>query len=212
MVTDFINELDGYCSGDIVESAHGLVKLHRVCWDAPYVGWIVLDQSGAEFKVATPSIGSVEKESPIRKRRRWDRKYIELAKFWAELNSKDPSTKVGAVVVSADSKEEFLGYNGFARGVEDRPERYNDRDTKYAMAVHAEVNAIIKAGHACKGGTLYVWPFLPCSKCASTSIQAGIARVVCPETPEHLKERWSEDFELTRTLYREAGVEVVHYG
>jgi dCMP deaminase len=56
--------------------------------------------------------------------------------------SKDPSTKVGAVIL--DSKRRIVsgGYNGFPRGVEDSDERLNNRETKLRMTIHAERNAL----------------------------------------------------------------------
>src|SRR6266436_5419974 len=71
---------------------------------------------------------------------------------------KDPSTKVGAVLVNYDENKEFMGYNGFPRGVHDDEERYDNREQKYKMVVHAEVNTILKAGDYARGATLYVFP------------------------------------------------------
>lgn len=87
---------------------------------------------------------------------KWDRKYLELAKYIATNWSKDPSTKVGAILVNYETKREFIGYNGFPEGVLDTPERYNDRELKYKLVVHAEVNALLKAAQYARGGTLYV--------------------------------------------------------
>lgn len=137
---------------------------------------------------------------------RWDRHYLELARFWADLVSKDPSTKVGAVVVSADGKREFLGYNGFPRGVLDLEERLNDRPQKYARVVHAELNAILKAGREAEGGTLYCTLFC-CNECAKAIIQSGIRRVVTP-APE--SGRWDDAHKISREMFEEAGVEVAH--
>lgn len=141
----------------------------------------------------------------------WDRRYLELAKHVSQW-SKDPSTKVGAVLVSKDG-EEFLGYNGFPRGVVDSPERWNDRDTKLRYVVHAEANAILKAGHAAKGGILYVYPTFAvpavCSDCAKLVIQSGIKGIVCyypsPEDEERAK-RWAASMETSRTMLKEAQV------
>ncbi|MBT7127172.1 MAG: CMP deaminase, partial [Candidatus Thioglobus sp.] len=78
---------------------------------------------------------------------KWDKRYLGLA---AEVStwSKDPSTQVGAVTVG--SKKEVLsqGFNGFPRGIDDSDERYNNRDTKYKLVVHAEMNAIYNATYS----------------------------------------------------------------
>jgi dCMP deaminase len=141
----------------------------------------------------------------------WDKKYLELAKFVATW-SKDPSGKVGAVVVNWDEHLEFIGYNGFPRGVLDSEERYADRPMKYSLVVHAEVNAIIKAGLSARGATIYVWPSfaLPpiCNECAKVVIQAGIAEVVGYPAPTNDPRavRWLESIKVSRTMLEEAGV------
>lgn len=121
--------------------------------------------------------------------------------------SKDPSTKVGAVVVRPDRTIVSLGYNGFPRGTEDYHQLLNDRDTKLRRTVHAEVNAILTAGEKLHGCTLYVTPLHPCATCAGIIIQSGIKRVVAKfaKTP---KPEWAEDFKAATRMFKEAGVEV----
>lgn len=135
---------------------------------------------------------------------KWHARFLALAAHVAEL-SKDPSTQVGAVVVDG-VRVVSLGYNGFAAGVDDSPERYADRETKYRMVVHGEMNAILSAGRPVAGCTLYTWPFAPCPRCAAMLIQAGITRVVAPELPTELVDRWAADIELTRLQFRESQV------
>lgn len=120
--------------------------------------------------------------------------------------SKDPSTRTGAVIVDADKRVVSVGYNGFARGVADLPERYADRELKYRMIVHCERNALLFAQRSCAGCTLYTWPFMSCAACAAMVIQAGIVRCVAPELPEELRERWEEDVRLSATMFAEASV------
>lgn len=142
----------------------------------------------------------------------WDRYFLALAKQ-VSTASKDPSTKVGAVLVQGN-RVVGMGYNGFPVGVDDSEERYNNRDLKLAMVCHAETNAIIMAGDKAKGTTLYVWPsfMLPpiCNECAKIAIQAGIAAVVGFVVDEsRLNERqlrWKESIEISRIMCDEAGV------
>jgi dCMP deaminase len=138
----------------------------------------------------------------------WNHRFLELAKFVAQW-SKDPSTKTGAVITSPDRSVVSLGYNGFARGVDDSPERYLDRDLKYKLVVHCERNAILSAKRDLSGFTLYTWPFMSCSICANMVIQSGIKRCVAPYIPEDKKVRWKEDMELAEMQFREAGVEMI---
>lgn len=137
---------------------------------------------------------------------RWDERYIALAKHVGSW-SKDPSTKVGAVIVRPDRTVASLGYNGFPRGVVDGDDRLNDRPTKYAMVVHAELNAILSSKEDLTGHTLYVSPLHPCSQCAAAIIQSGIKRVVAHYTEP--KGDWLHSFTCAATMFREAGVEVV---
>jgi dCMP deaminase len=123
--------------------------------------------------------------------------------------SKDPSTKVGCVVVGEDREIRSTGFNGFPRGINDDEERLMDREKKYPLICHAEENAIMHAariGVSLKDSTAYVtWP--PCSRCARSLIQAGIREIVYPETGK-IPERWIEDFTISDSMLNEAGVAV----
>ncbi len=135
----------------------------------------------------------------------WDRRFLALADFIAEW-SKDPSTKVGAVITHTKSRRIVsTGFNGFPAGVEDAPERLFDRATKYEMIVHAEQNALMFAGQHAEGCTLYVTPLPPCARCAALIIQAGIARVVSPP-PDFSHERWGETARIAKVMFEEAKV------
>lgn len=132
----------------------------------------------------------------------WDEWFMGLARYVATA-SKDPSTKVGAVIVDEKRRIVSVGYNGFAQGVEDTDERLNDRETKYKMVIHGEKNAILFAGRSVEGCTLYTTPLAPCAPCTAMVIQAGIKRVVAPACDA---ERWQADLRLGRAMFAEAGV------
>jgi dCMP deaminase len=138
-------------------------------------------------------------------RNKWDLRFIELARYISTW-SKDPSTCVGAVIVDKRNRIISTGYNGFPRGVKDTPERLNDREVKYSMVIHGEINALLFATQPLEGTTLFLWPFLSCSKCTAIIINAGIKRVVAPLS---FNPRWEKSIELSQTLYHEAGVQVV---
>lgn len=140
---------------------------------------------------------------------KWDKRYLGLAQYWANECSKDPSTKVGAVIVSPYNAVVSLGYNGFPVRVQDTEERLNNRDLKYKIVVHGEINAISFAEKNLHGCTLYTWPFMPCSVCAGIVIQNGFVRVVAPYSDNP---RWLESFQLTRMMFGEAGVSLVEIG
>ena len=137
---------------------------------------------------------------------KWDRRFIDLALHISGW-SKDPSTKVGCVVVGEDREIRSTGFNGFPRGIDDSMERLEDRELKYPLICHAEENAIMHAariGISLKDCTAYVtWP--PCTRCARSLIQAGVVEVVYPGNIE-IPDRWMEDFERSNSMMREAGV------
>jgi dCMP deaminase len=137
----------------------------------------------------------------------WDQRFLELAKHISQW-SKDPSTQVGAVCVR-DRRILATGYNGFPRGVADLPGRLNDRKEKLFRTIHAEANIVSQAarnGVSLDKATIYVWPFLPCSSCCTTLIQAGIKRVVAPDMP--IPDRWSDSFNMSIQMFKETGTEL----
>lgn len=138
---------------------------------------------------------------------KWDRRFHELARHVAGW-SKDPSTKVGAVLVGVDRRQVALGYNGFPPGIEDTPERLADRASKYRLTQHAERNVLDNARFDAAGGTLYT-TFFPCSECAKSIVSRGIARVFTPPPATH--EPWASDARFSCELLREGGVDVDVY-
>lgn len=139
--------------------------------------------------------------------KKWDDRFLVLAKLIGSW-SKDPSTKVGAVIVDDKKRIVSVGYNGFPRGVEDSEKRLCNRQEKYDIIVHAEVNAIAFANKSVEGCTLYIDPFEPCSRCAGIIIQNGIKRVV---SYKNKNDRWEKDFSISRKLLTEAGLIVDYY-
>jgi len=139
---------------------------------------------------------------------KWFKRFVELAEHISSW-SKDPSTKVGAVIFDDDKRIVSVGYNGFPKNVYDDPEKYANRDVKYKMVIHAEMNSILFAQKDLKGCSIATWPFLSCANCTSSIIQSGIKRIVSPKLPENLVERWGASCEISLKMYQEAGIEVV---
>jgi dCMP deaminase len=136
----------------------------------------------------------------------WDNRFLDMAKLVSTW-SKDPSTRVGAVIVDPSNRLVSVGYNGFPKGVTDN-ERLLDRDKKYDIIVHAEVNAILFSNRTLKGCTMYTWPFQPCPRCAGLIIQSGIRRVV---SITNTNPRWVENFTTAKQLLLEASVSLDIY-
>jgi len=127
------------------------------------------------------------------------------------LLSKDPSTKVGAVIFDEKRRVISTGYNGFARGVEDYEDRLVDRDIKLKLTLHAEKNAILFATKALEGCTIVV-THPCCSQCAAMVVQAGIRHVLFPQPNLGFATRWADDLRLTNQQFLEAGVTVTEIG
>lgn len=136
----------------------------------------------------------------------WEKRYLETAKHVAQW-SRDPSRKIGAIIIGEDKQIVSQGFNGFARGVADTEYRYSDKETKYKFVVHAEMNAIFNAalsGARVKGGTIYVTGLHVCHACADGIIQSGINKVVMES--DQCK-GWEESAEIARIKFKEAGVQ-----
>lgn len=141
---------------------------------------------------------------------KWNSRFLKLAKHVSEF-SKDPSTKVGAVIVDDDDNVRTIGYNGFPRGVKDTPERLENRDIKYPFTVHAELNAICtcaRVGVPTKGATMVCTHF-PCAPCAGAIVQAGFKDVLVIASNEDFSGRWAGTNKNATTIFIEGGVDVV---
>lgn len=137
----------------------------------------------------------------------WDEYFMGIAKLSA-LRSKDPSTQVGACIVSDDNRILSIGYNGAPNGFHDDAFPWdregNPLETKYLYVCHAELNAILNfrgSKRDLEGSKIYVALF-PCNECAKAIIQSGIKEVV------YLSDKYHDDanFIASRKLFDECGV------
>ena len=142
---------------------------------------------------------------------KWHKRFMEVAELVSTW-SKDPSTKVGAIVVGPDREIRSTGYNGLVRGVDDnKPERL-ERPTKYDFFEHAERNAVYNAcliGASLKGCVIYVTS-MPCPDCARAIIQSDIKMVVTykPAFDENAPQNtWRDKLVFSEEMFKEAGIE-----
>lgn len=155
---------------------------------------------------------------------KWHRHYLQLALLCATM-SKDPSTQVGAVLVNPRTNAVIsTGFNGLPRGLADTSVRLQGRDTKLALVVHAELNAILNAARSgsgsTEGATLYIvareaqrgevlpappWGGPPCVRCTVHVINAGITQIVSYPR-KAVPSRWAADLDHAQALLHEAGV------
>jgi dCMP deaminase len=138
----------------------------------------------------------------------WDSWFMKHAYLAAE-KSKDPRTKIGSVIVK-DHHIISTGYNGFPIGVNDSLERYENRETKYAMVVHSEDNAILSAsrlGISVCGGTLYTQG-MPCNECSKSVIQAGIKEIVIHKQWPTMIKKWTDSCKISEIMLSEANINI----
>lgn len=109
----------------------------------------------------------------------WEEYFMAIAKL-SSMRSKDPSTQVGACIVSNDNRILSIGYNGAPNGFSDEEFPWaregKNLDTKYPYVCHAELNAILNYRGSKKdleNAKIYVDLF-PCNECAKEIIQVGI--------------------------------------
>lgn len=132
----------------------------------------------------------------------WPQRFMELARLVASW-SKDPSTKVGAVIADSRNRVVSMGYNGPPRLTADSS--VADRNEKLLRTLHAEENAILFGGDV-TGCTLYV-THPPCAHCAAVMIQAGIANVVWAGHDDfEFSARWQHSHGVALRMLAEAGV------
>lgn len=130
----------------------------------------------------------------------WDETFMRMALVVAD-RSKDPSTQVGACIVSKDNRILSLGYNGTPNGWADTDFPWaktaeSALDTKYPFVIHAERNAVLNYGglHSqLKGSKVFVTHF-PCNECAKELAQVGVAEVI------YLNSHDSSDFSTRASL------------
>ena len=138
----------------------------------------------------------------------WDEYFMGVAKLSA-LRSKDPSTQVGACIVSSDNRILSIGYNGAPNGFEDKYFPWDREgaplETKYLYVCHAEMNAILNFRGNKKdleNAKIYVDLF-PCNECAKMIVQSGIKKVI------YLSDKYKDqdNFKASKILFDTCGVE-----
>lgn len=110
-----------------------------------------------------------------KKQKRYNDKYLELAKCWSAL-SHAKRKKVGCIIVKNGSIISD-GYNGTPKGFSNKCEDYNGKTKWYVM--HAEANAILKlskSNNSSIGSMLYT-TLSPCRECAKLILQAEVEKV-----------------------------------
>lgn len=135
---------------------------------------------------------------------KWVNRMMGIAKTISTF-SKDPSTKVGAVIVDDDWRIVSTGFNGPPQRVNDKFLENGDRNQKIRRTLHAEINAILFSRRDLTRNTIIVTAH-PCSQCAAAIIQTGIKKVICLKPESDFLERWKEDIIEAKSMFKEADV------
>jgi dCMP deaminase len=139
------------------------------------------------------------------------KKYLRLARYQADLFSKDPNTKVAAILLSPDTHVILsTGYNGIPRKMKDAESSRWERPAKYTFCVHAECNAICNAARSGTSvdGSIAVVSLFPCCDCAKMLIQSGITTIVSPK-PNFELPKWGEQFITSMSMFKEVNIELI---
>src|SRR4030042_499756 len=118
-------------------------------------------------------------------------------------HSPDPSTQVGAVIIT-NMFGSIYGCNHVMPGLD---VDLTNRNLKYKVIEHAERDAIFKAtkqGWSLDGAIMYC-PWAACCECARAIVLSGIKEVVCHGNAlDMTPERWREDIGFAKKIF-EAG-------
>lgn len=131
--------------------------------------------------------------------------------YLAASRSKDPRTKIGAVLVK-HGQVISTGFNGFVRKVLDTPERWNVREEKYKFVCHAEFNAVVNAARMgqCVFDSIIYTQGIPCHECTKAVLQAGVREIVVHKQWPTLQriEKWANSNAIAAQMYEETGVTI----
>lgn len=118
--------------------------------------------------------------------------------------SKDPYTKVGAIILRPDFSICSGGYNGLPKGYPDGLETWNNRELKNKIVKHAEENAILFSQDPSLKGYCIVVTHFPCPTCAGDMVQKGISEIYYINDP-----RVDHNCELTKDILNKANIKYV---
>lgn len=141
----------------------------------------------------------------VKKPYNWHTAMMEMAYTISKM-SKDPRTKVGAVLVSPDGFQCSFGWNGFPKRFPDEQAVWENRldptkILKYDVVIHAEINALLNCPTRPFGWHMYCTHH-PCSRCAAMLVQAGISIIYFDQVPDPTIHRTKE----AKDIFSKSGV------
>ena len=145
----------------------------------------------------------------------WDEQFMHDV-YWWSLRSKDPRTKIGAVLVRWEDKIPIsMAYNSFSRKVNDNVPLRWERPEKYEWVTHAEENAVLncaRRGDSSMGTVMYTQG-IPCTRCADAVVQGGIVEVVVHKQWQAYEQKfqwdkWIDSAKRSEQKFAEAGIKI----
>lgn len=140
-------------------------------------------------------------------------KYLELARYLGDDFSKDPDSKVGAVILNEKTFSPIaFGYNGMPRGLNDTNENRLKLEEKGFWFEDAEKNAIFNSVRPFFKDSTAFASFIPCMHCARALVSVGVKEVITREPDLTLSkdQRWKDSFDRSIALFKEAGVTLTY--
>ncbi len=138
---------------------------------------------------------------------KWDKRFMSMADLVSSW-SKDPSTKVGCVLVDGSRRVVSVGFNGPPSKTVDSE---YPREVKLRRSIHAEANALHFANSDVSGCTAYV-THPPCANCTGHLIQRGISRIAAKVGSRAFESRWADDIKEAEAMCSESGVMLMYIG
>jgi len=134
--------------------------------------------------------------------------------IFAEENSPDPSTKVGAILFIPDQLNPLFGTNHLLTGYPKTPADLTNRVRKYKLIEHAERDVIYqcaKAGFSTAGAVM-ICAWAGCCDCARAICSSGIIQVIAhKDALDKTPDRWQEDLQIAKEIFASCGVDYVQW-
>jgi len=121
----------------------------------------------------------------------------EIAKAVARCSTCRPTRQIGAVILGG-WKILGVGWNG----PKEQCVSCRKVEGGTCLAVHAEVRAILAAGHRARGSEMFLTCEIPCVGCAGVIVESGISTVWTPKA-EFYDDAAREIFQGSRVIIRE---------
>ena len=140
------------------------------------------------------------------------KKLLKLS-YEVALESPDPSTQNGALLVNEIGDIILCDCNRFPDGVKYKPERW-ERPLKYKIIEHAERNVIFKAAKLgiSTENLLMICGWAACTDCARSIIQSGIKTLIThKQAHDRSPPFWADEIKIAHEMLNEAGIRIIEY-